>query len=85
MLEEFVLECLIARIVTGAFEQSGILSIIFSDGFHLLVVVGACQSGEAIWMQFTTTRIQLRAVVFRKLGSERVDRDDNSTTIGLKL
>lgn len=45
VLEELVLQRLVAGIVAGSVKQSGVLRIILGHGLHLLVVVGSRQSG----------------------------------------
>lgn len=85
MLEELVLECLVAGIVAGAVEQCSILGIVFGDRFDLLVVVGPGQCGQSVWVHFAAAWIQFGAVVLRQLRAERVDCDDDGTTVGLKL
>lgn len=85
VLEELVLQRLVAGIVAGAVEQSGILRIILGHGLHLLVVVGTSQGSQAIGVHLAAVGIQLGTVVLGQLGAEGVDGDDDCTTIGLEL
>lgn len=85
VLEEAVLQRLLARIVARAVKQGRILGIVLGHRLHLLVVVGPGQRRQTVRIHFTATRIQLGPVVLRQLRAERVDRDDDGTTIGLEL
>jgi len=85
VLEELVLQRLVAGIVAGSVEQGGVLRVILGHGLHLLVVVSPSQSGQAVGVHLAAVGIQLGTVVLGQLGAERVDGDDDRTTIGLKL
>jgi len=84
VLEELVLQRLVAGIVAGSVEQGGVLCVILGHGLHLLVVVSPSQSGQAVGVHLAAVGIQLGTVVLGQLGAERVDGDDDRTTIGLK-
>lgn len=85
VLEELVLQRLVARIVAGTIEQRRILGIILGDGLHLFVVVGARQCGQPIGIHLAAVGIQLGAIVLGELRAERIDRYDDGATISLEL
>lgn len=85
VLEELVLERLVTGVVAGAIEECCILSIILGYGLHLLVIVGTGQSGQSVGVHLAAVGVQLGAIILGQFGAKRVDRDDDSTTIGLKL
>lgn len=85
VLEELVLECLVSRIVAGSIEECCVLSVILGDSLHLLVVIGTCQGGQSIGVHLAAIGVQLGTVVLGQFGAERVDRDDDGTTISFEL
>lgn len=84
MLEELVLQRLVARIVARSVEQRRILRIVLGHRLHLLVIVGTRQRRQTVRIHFAATRIQLGAIVLRQLRAKRIDRDDDRPTIGLE-
>lgn len=85
VLEELVLQRLVARIVARPVEQGRVLGIVLGHSLHLLVVVGAGQRGQTVRVHLAAARVQLSPVVLGQLRSERVDRDDDRTTVSLEL
>jgi len=60
-------------------------SIVLSNCLDLFVVVRSGESCQAVRVQFPHLGVQFRPVVFSQLSAERVDRDDNGTSVSLKL
>lgn len=84
MFEELIFQCLIAGVVSSSIEQSGVLGVVFSDSLHLLVVVGASQGGQSIGEHLAAARVQLLTVVLGQLSAERVDGDDDGSTVSFE-
>lgn len=59
-------------------------SIVLCHSLDLIVVVCPRQSGQPIRIEFSDLGVQFRAIVLRQLGSERVDGDDDGTTVSLE-
>ena len=66
-------------------NYSSTYRIIFGDTPNLVVVVGSGQSFQSIRVKLPASRVQLLAIILGQLGPERVNRDDEGTTIGLEL
>lgn len=64
VFKKLILQCLVSGIVTGAFKQLRILSVILSYSLNLLVVFSPGKSSQTIGIQFTATRVKFCAIIF---------------------
>jgi len=84
VLEELVLEGLLAGVGAGPLEALLVLAVVFCNLSHLVVIVGSSQRLESVGVEAATHRVQLLTVVLGELGSERVDCDDKRPPVCLE-
>jgi len=85
VLEKFVLQCLLARIISSAFKQLAVLSVVFGNGANLFVIVSASQCGKTVGIEAAARRVKFDTIILREFGAERIDSDDQGPAIGLEL
>lgn len=66
-------------------EHPGTHGVEVRHGLDLLIVICPSELSKAFWVKLAAVREELGAVLFGQLRAERVDGDDEGSSIGLKL
>jgi hypothetical protein len=85
ILEELVLERLLAGVDAAALEERLVVGVVLAHLLHLVVVVGARQPDQPLRVELPALRVQLRAVILSQLGVEAVDGDYDRAAVRLEL
>lgn len=84
LLEELVFQRFIFVALALAFKNVLIVRVVVGDRSHLIVIVRFRQSGQTVRIQIAAFRIQFGSRLAVQFGAERVDRDDERSTIGFE-
>lgn len=66
-------------------QSCGTYRVEIGDGLDLLVVIRPGQLSKAFWVKLATVWEQLGAVLLGQLRAERVDGDDEGSSVSLEL
>ena len=73
----------LTRISARVLKERLVFGVVIRDGPDLVVLVRPGKSVEAFGVKTSASRVQLTSILFRQLRSERVDRDNKSSTVSL--